>query len=819
MELKLADIIVPTKNSIVSSLKMHGLYDYQVRAMHGIIANDMFLLYHKPGLGKTRIMAAVSDYYKNQTSFDFIQGCSRINRVLYIVPPSILLAVQEIFLKTSTIDKNWITFIHPDAFFKKIENIADYSDLENTLIFFDEAHSYLVTENHFNQNLFPTIDLLKKIANSLNHVKMVFSSGTFMTNHASMTPWFNLLLPNNLNEEESFWQKKCIYDERIIGCKSKISFMPKKNEIERHEEIRQITMGKKQAAFYETIYQTIESKKIATLCSASQKLRQVQQILLTPELEQAVKNIKKGGKNGSNYFSTMKCYFQKMGRTQFSQYSAGWHEILNCIEESTTKKIFIYFDLVFKGATLFAAALEAFLGYTNSLFDESSHGKKYMYMPFDDHEYKEKFEACRLRFNSPDNCFGEFIQIVIITPRFSIGTEFKDVTLAFISPQWNDFTFQQVISRIDRLASFDNLLSKKKDVKLEIIILVMYIHGRPLTDSVDYHLLIHFMLEKRKNIQYVESFLNEFQSKNENLNDERIIANNYLYLKMDKLKMSLKNNANNESVHVSILMNETQLTFLEIFLGIRYLQEQNYIIENRWHSSIFFKMHDDFIFFSPFRFSFDLCYYTDKVFTCHETILQDDKIETIHTLPPFSDFGTKSKNIKIQMITAAIQSDDHQALYHYRYLVRKIAFPSEIKKGKKIRRFYEKDQWICRKEDIEEFDATKRQKLDRIFNCKKMKFSIYNNGEWNTIDPLWNQHCYQSFYRAGQEEKKKYGNLFVIKINQDYIVHFNGMERNIKTLSNEHLEQITRFIHIEKDWRKSILHYCLENEKIMEILW
>lgn len=151
---------------------------------------------------------------------------------------------------------------------------------------------------------------------------------------------------------------------------------------------------------------------------------------------------------------------------------------------------FFFFTYIPSQALPFAACLEAngFERYTASQDPFKSHGRtskilipkkpRYILVTGDN---VDKLNAFRNLYNHPDNCNGEYVQIIIGTKVIRDGVNLFNVVRMYINPGWNESSMKQAIMRSYRSGGHDALLES------------MIKHGIDPKITIETHLLSAYL--------------------------------------------------------------------------------------------------------------------------------------------------------------------------------------------------------------------------------------------------------------------------------------------------------------------------------------
>lgn len=166
-------------------------------------------------------------------------------------------------------------------------------------------------------------------------------------------------------------------------------------------------------------------------------------------------------------------------------YSISYYTVIQKIL-STKGNCFIYsISIKGSGAILFSLLLELF-GYSKANGDETTIGKRYTVIATETMSNPATKKVVD-RFNKPDNCQGDYIQVIIGGKAASEGLSFKNVIFEAINtPWWNYPEIEQAIARGIRFGSHNDLLVRGITPKVEIMQVVSEpINQEESIESVD----------------------------------------------------------------------------------------------------------------------------------------------------------------------------------------------------------------------------------------------------------------------------------------------------------------------------------------------
>lgn len=138
---------------------------------------------------------------------------------------------------------------------------------------------------------------------------------------------------------------------------------------------------------------------------------------------------------------------------------------------------YFFFDLVVAHAIPFTMALEAhgferynddvspfhtFAGKTTITLE-----KKPRYIFVTGANAPTKLENFKTLFNSPENVFGEYVQIFVGSKIIKDGINLYNVARLYINPGWNNANMVQAMARAKRLPGHDNVIRESKRIFLE----------------------------------------------------------------------------------------------------------------------------------------------------------------------------------------------------------------------------------------------------------------------------------------------------------------------------------------------------------------
>lgn len=149
-------------------------------------------------------------------------------------------------------------------------------------------------------------------------------------------------------------------------------------------------------------------------------------------------------------------------------YSVCYYTVIQKIL-NTKGNCFVYsISIHGSGAILFSLLLELF-GYSKANGDETTVHKRYTVIATDITTNPASKKIID-RFNKPDNCQGDYIQVIIGGKAASEGLSFKNVIFESINtPWWNYPEIEQAIARGIRFGSHNDLLARGIIPKVEIM--------------------------------------------------------------------------------------------------------------------------------------------------------------------------------------------------------------------------------------------------------------------------------------------------------------------------------------------------------------
>lgn len=180
-----------------------------------------------------------------------------------------------------------------------------------------------------------------------------------------------------------------------------------------------------------------------------------------------------------------------------SKYSSKYASVISQILGRPNQCCFIYSSIVRgSGAILFSLLLEL-LGYRRATGRESSEGLRYAILTGET-TTKTELNNIRDRFNSPENMFGKYIQVIIGSRTVSEGISFKHIQFeCILTPHFNYSETAQALARGIRLNSHNDLIEAKVDPVVDIMQCVSIPEAKYNVKSIDLYL---YLLSEDKDI-------------------------------------------------------------------------------------------------------------------------------------------------------------------------------------------------------------------------------------------------------------------------------------------------------------------------------
>lgn len=222
--------------------------------------------------------------------------------------------------------------------------------------------------------------------------------------------------------------------------------------------------------------------------------------------------------------------------------SSKFYEVVRCVMENPTEKVFIYSDLVTGGGCILLARILEIYGFSTASGRETTTGRRYGLLVGSPTE-GGNIAQISLLFNHPKNVLGEYIQVLIGSGVVSEGYTFGDVSHTHvISSQWNYVTLEQVVARTHRLFSHQNLREAKRDFQSKIYLHATLLHRRfeylnDTASNIDLHM--HQMAE-RKNIA-IGKIVNELKASSFVESPGRLQEDTYLrfYAPIEEIRLKI----------------------------------------------------------------------------------------------------------------------------------------------------------------------------------------------------------------------------------------------------------------------------------------
>ena len=175
---------------------------------------------------------------------------------------------------------------------------------------------------------------------------------------------------------------------------------------------------------------------------------------------------------------------------KISHFSSKYANVLTkIVEDKENRCTFIYCDKVKGGGAILLAKLFELIGFSEANGSETTKAKRYAIFTS---LTSDKILKVTNRFNSVDNCFGEYIKVIIGSAIVSEGFSLKHIRQEhIITPSWNYTPTVQAIARGVRVGSHDVLLREignAEDININIYQHASLVPTSDKTPSIDYRM-------------------------------------------------------------------------------------------------------------------------------------------------------------------------------------------------------------------------------------------------------------------------------------------------------------------------------------------
>lgn len=463
------------------------------RFMSSLTFHDELLLFHYPGVGKTCTSVNVVETVTSTN----IYGSIPIRKALVLVSSSDLIKtfrkqlievctdgqymanvddvqmggkrdVQYARSKKLTSSKYIITThesfakdvlrkTHPDRVRERYSNM---------IIIIDEVHT--LTRGVYYQDYY---DFLQNLSNR----KILLMSGTPMTDSVDdIIPIMNMILPKDKQVDVREFSKKSDnheYIKQIVShnFKGRISYLKATTNVE-YSFITNV--HNKQYSLYETKMSEFQSRVYDAMYDPDSEDNNLQNfrrqereasLFVFPDESIGMHGFNQYvDQNASKTFRTHMFDHVKYETTEnklkfIEKYSCKYAAVIRDILENPKKNFFIYVEFIQgSGAIILALCLELF-GFARAKGFPTSKYKRYSILS-ETGNTGTNIDKVISRYNTRDNCEGEYIQVLIGGKKMSIGYSLKNVQrIHIITPHWNFALIDQTIRRGIRMFSHANL--------------------------------------------------------------------------------------------------------------------------------------------------------------------------------------------------------------------------------------------------------------------------------------------------------------------------------------------------------------------------
>ena len=472
---------------------------------------DELLLYHETGTGKSGVAFGITEELHKSTIFKrayiFAGGQDLLNSLMkqLVFAFSIRYDVKqtselrEIKKKIS----DFYSFRTSETFAKELEKVPDefiINQYSNSIFIIDEVHnlkSNIITLQNNEVNEERIYKQFHRLFHLTKNRKILLMTGTPIRNEVSeIANIMNLILP--LDEQlptgnifmEKYVSNDNIVDERKLKeyFKGRISFL-----LSSKVNINRIYMGDfiskmniEQFKLFHTKMKDIQATSYKEAYSKD-TIGQSSFYLNSRQASLFVFPDGTWGQEGFDSYSKKGIinddFKKKVSKLNILEnMSSKYSFIINDILENERKNIYIYNPIVNgSGINLFTQILETY-GFQRLRGNPRQKAKRYIALTSE----TSQSDSLLRYYNSNDNRYGEYCQVIIGSIKISEGFTFKNIQIIHIcSPHWNYTETQQAIARGIRFRSHEALI---RDGVIPTVIIYQHaaiISEKNISNSVD----------------------------------------------------------------------------------------------------------------------------------------------------------------------------------------------------------------------------------------------------------------------------------------------------------------------------------------------
>lgn len=429
-------------------------YQYLVRYTMSLDVAKGMLVYHKMGMGKTRVLCSVIELYWKERD------------IILIAPKSLHEPIRreienmESIMKLKPENHKPIKFISLNS--SNLGETISRLSLKKSLIVVDESHNLFRNIINGGKNGHTVYECIMREEN----VKLLFLTGTPLSKHPfELVPCFNMLSGTNLfpaffNSFMDVFVSKGelinieVLQNRLLGLVSYVSQELNSNYKVRDdhwfpEELPTIIERVQMSSLQYSIYKMERDKEIIDAKNTKQ----------TKEISLSMKN-----KSMGTYYVKSRIVSNYCGSGYAPENSPKLHLIAQRIDKAVGPVI-VYSEFVEKTLLVLGEYLKQ-IGYSNCVINDAqlTEGNRYIiYSGSVDSVSRAKFVEI---FNSKENINGKIVKAILVSKTGVEGLDLKNIRETHqVEPYWNRARSEQFVARAVRVGSHDALPVAERQVQ------------------------------------------------------------------------------------------------------------------------------------------------------------------------------------------------------------------------------------------------------------------------------------------------------------------------------------------------------------------
>jgi hypothetical protein len=449
-------------------------YQYFVRyTMNLDIAKGM-LVYHKMGMGKTRVLCSVIELYWKKRNIIVLSPKSLHEQIKNEI------SNMESIMNLKSGDHKPIKFMSLNS--NNLGETISRTSLKSTLLVVDESHNLFRSIINGGKNGHLIYDHIMRE----NDVKLLFLTGTPLSKHPfELVPCFNMLTGSNLfpsffNSFMDVFVKDGeiinveLIQNRLLGLVSYVS-----QELSFNFKVRDDNW------FPEELETIVEKIPMSQMQYAAYKLERDKEIIDAKNTKQS-KEVSMSMKNKSmgTYYVKSRIVSNYTGNEYTQENSPKLHLISQRIDNAEGPVI-VYSEFVEKTLKVLGEYLKL-LGYSEYVLNSGvadTEGKRYIIYSGDiDSISRAKFVEV---FNSSANINGSIVKAILVSKTGVEGLDLKNIRETHqVEPYWNRARTEQFVARAVRVGSHNALPKEQRQVQ-PYLYLAVYEHSEDLQEDTD----------------------------------------------------------------------------------------------------------------------------------------------------------------------------------------------------------------------------------------------------------------------------------------------------------------------------------------------